>query len=76
MADLIIMIDLDRDIVEHRVMTRYIKQRRGIEKINYKVDSEFLEMMLGYVNKYYETREDILEMLNKYKNKLIIKRTI
>ncbi len=76
MADLIIMIDLDRDIVEHRVMTRYIKQQRGIEKINYKVDSEFLEMMLGYVNKYYETREDILEMLNKYKNKLIIKRTI
>lgn len=76
MADLIIMIDLERDIVEHRVITRYIKQQRGIEKINYKVDSEFLDMMLGYVNKYYETREEIFEMLNKYKDKLIIKRTI
>lgn len=76
MADLIIMIDLDRDIVEHRVMTRYIKQQRGIEKINYKVDKDFLEMMLGYVDKYYKTRKDIFEMLDKYKDKLIIKRTI
>ncbi len=76
MADLIIMIDLDRDIVEHRVMTRYIKQQRGIEKINYKVNKDFLEMMLGYVDKYYKTRKDIFEMLDKYKDKLIIKRTI
>lgn len=76
MADLIIMIDLDRDIVEHRVMTRYIKQQRGIEKINYKVDKDFLEMMLGYVDKYYKTREDLFKMLDKYKDKLIIKRTI
>ena len=46
MADLIIMIDIDREIVEHRVITRYIKQQLGIEKINYKVDKDFLEMML------------------------------
>ena len=76
MADQIIMIDLDRDVVEHRVITRYIKQQRGIEKINYKVDLDFLDMMLGYVDKYYNTREDILKMLSKYKDKLIIKRTI
>jgi len=76
MADLIIIIDLDREIVEHRVITRYIKQQRGIEKINYEVNSKFLDMMLGYVNKYYETREDIFKMLKKYNNKLIIKRTI
>ena len=76
MADQIIMIDLDRDIVEHRVITRYIKQQRGIEKINYEVDSKFLDMMLGYVDKYYSTREDILKMLSKYNDKLIIKRTI
>ena len=76
MADLIIMIDIDRNIVEHRVITRYIKQQLNIEKINYKVDSDFLDMLLGYVNKYYETREDIFKILNKYKDKLIIKRTI
>jgi len=76
MADLIIMIDIDREIVEHRVITRYIKQQLGIEKIDYKVDNDFLEMMLGYVDKYYETREDIFKILNKYKDKLIIKRTI
>ena len=76
MADKIIMIDIDRDIVEHRVKTRYIKQQLGIEKINYKVDKDFLEMMLGYVDKYYNTRNDILKMLDKYKDKLIIKRTI
>lgn len=76
MADLIIMIDIDREIVEHRVITRYIKQQLGIEKINYKVDKDFLEMMLSYVDKYYETREDIFKILNKYKDKLIIKRTI
>ena len=76
MADQIIMIDLDRDVVEHRVITRYIKQQRGIEKINYKVDLNFLNMMLGYVDKYYNTREDILKMLSKYNDKLIIKRTI
>ena len=76
MADLIIMIDIDRNIVEHRVITRYIKQQLNIEKINYKVDSDFLDMLLGYVNKYYETREDIFKMLDNYKNKLIIKRTI
>lgn len=76
MADLIIMIDIDRKIVEHRVITRYIKQQLGIEKIDYKVDNDFLEMMLEYVDKYYETREDIFKILNKYKDKLIIKRTI
>ena len=76
MADLIIMIDIDREIVEHRVITRYIKQQLGIEKIDYIVDNDFLEMMLGYVDKYYETREDIFKILNKYKDKLIIKRTI
>jgi adenylate kinase family enzyme len=76
MADLIIMIDIDRDIVEHRVITRYIRQQLGIENINYKVDSAFLDKMLGYVNKYYETKEDIFKMLEKYKDKLIIKRTI
>lgn len=76
MADLIIFIDIDRKTVEHRIITRYIKQQLGIEKVNYKVDLDFLDKMLGYVNKYYETREDILKMLNKYKNKLIIKRTI
>ena len=77
MADLIIMIDLDREVVEHRVKTRYIKQQLGIEKIMYEVDKDFLDMMLGYVDKYYNTREDILKMLNtKYKDKLIIKRTI
>ena len=74
MADQIIMIDLDREVVEHRIITRYIKQQRGIEKINYEVDSNFLEMMLGYVNKYYETRDDIFKMLEKYKDKLIIKK--
>lgn len=75
MADLIIMIDIERDIVEHRIVTRYIKQQLGIEKINYPVDKEFLELMLGYVDKYYSTRENILNMLKKYENKLIIKRT-
>lgn len=76
MADKIIMIDIDREIVEQRVKTRYIKQKLGIEKIDYEVDSKFLEMMLGYVDKYYKTREDIFKMLNKYADKLQIKRTI
>ena len=76
MADLIIMIDLNREVVEHRVITRYIKQRLGIEKIDYQVDRAFLDKMLGYVDKYYRERDDIFKMLDKYKNKLIIKRTI
>ena len=76
MADLIIMIDIDREIVEHRVIIRYIKQQLGIERINYDVDISFLDTMLGYVNKYYETRDEIFSDLNKYRNKLIIKRTI
>ena len=76
MADLIILIDIDKDTVRHRVTVRYIKQQLGIEKINYKVNQEFLDMLLGYVEKYYNTRDETLKMLDKYKNKLIIKRTI
>lgn len=75
-ADLVIMLDIDREVVEHRVVTRYIKQQLGIEKIDYDVDIDFLDMMLGYVNKYYTTRDSIFKMLDKYKDKLIIKRTI
>ncbi len=76
MADLIILIDIDEEIVRHRVITRYMKQQLKIEKINYEVDDKFLDMMLGYVDKYYATREEILSDLAAYKDKLIIKRTI
>lgn len=70
-ADIIYFIDIPKYIRYYRIIKRFIKQKLGIEKVNYKVDIKLLKDMFKWTNEYEKNKEDIINKLNK-SNKLVI----
>ena len=66
----IIYLDIPKNIRNKRILTRYIKQKIGIEKSNYKPSLKMLKMMYKWSNEFEKNREGFEKKLNKYEDKL------
>lgn len=72
LVDYIIIFDIDKKVLRKRVKKRYIKQKLGLEKANYKPTKEFLKQMYIWLENYnYDKDKNIMK---KYSNKVIILR--
>ncbi len=71
-ADKIVFIDTPLKIRKRRIITRFIKQKLGIEKSNYKPTLHMLKLMFKWTNDFENKREEFESKLIKYKDKLII----
>lgn len=70
MAEKIIYLDIPKNIRNKRILTRYIKQKIGIEKSNYKPSLKMLKMMFKWSNEFEKNRDEFENKLNKYVDKL------
>lgn len=70
-ADIIYFIDIPKYIRYYRIIKRYIKQKIGIEKINYKVDIKLLKDMFKWTKDYENNKNNIINELDKT-NKLVL----
>lgn len=70
MAEKIIYLNIPKKIRNKRILTRYIKQKIGIEKSNYKPNIEMLKMMFKWSNEFEKNRDEFENKLNKYVDKL------
>lgn len=70
MAEKIIYLDIPKNIRNKRIIARYIKQKIGIEKSNYKPSLKMLKMMYKWSNEFEKNRDEFENKLNKYVNKL------
>lgn len=69
-AEKIIYLDIPKNIRNKRILTRYIKQKIGIEKSNYKPSLKMLKMMFKWSNEFEKNRDEFENKLNKYVDKL------
>ena len=69
-AEKIIYLEIPKNIRNKRILTRYIKQKIGIEKSNYKPNIEMLKMMFKWSNEFEKNRDEFENKLNKYVDKL------
>ena len=69
-AEKIIYLDIPKNIRNKRIIARYIKQKIGIEKSNYKPSLKMLKMMYKWSNEFEKNREGFENKLNKYVDKL------
>lgn len=70
-ADKIIFLDTPLAVRKFRIVSRFIKQRCGIERCNYKPSWQMLKMMFKWTNDFEQKRENFEELLMEYKDKLI-----
>lgn len=70
-ADKIIFLDIPVRKRKIRIITRFIKQKLGIEKSNYKPIFDMLKLMFKWTNDFENKREEFENKLIKYKDKLI-----
>ena len=70
-ADKIIYLDISKYVRKRRIFIRFIKQKIGIEKCNYKSTINMLRMMYVWTNKFERNKGHFENMLNKYVDKLI-----
>ncbi|MEF2290937.1 MULTISPECIES: DNA topology modulation protein FlaR [Virgibacillus] len=72
-ADLILFLDTNYSVRRFRIIKRFILQKLGREKANYKPSINILKALLKY-NKVFEekSKDEIFAMLAPYKRKLII----
>ncbi|WP_199425583.1 AAA family ATPase [Thermaerobacillus caldiproteolyticus] len=73
-AELIIFLDTDYSKRTFRIIKRFILQKIGLEKANYKPSFKIFMKMFEW-NYYYfenESKPEILNMLSQYNDKLII----
>ncbi|WP_226036580.1 DNA topology modulation protein FlaR [Aquibacillus saliphilus] len=72
-ADLILFLDTNFSIRRFRIIKRFLKQKIGIEKANYKPTLKILQDLYNY-NTVFEnkSKKKIIVMLSPYKNKFII----
>lgn len=71
MASLIVYIDIPVSVRKRRILWRFIKQKLGLEKCNYKPTLEMLKMMYFWTNEFEDNRLDFENRINKYSKKLI-----
>ncbi len=72
LVDYIIIFDIDKKVLRKRVKARYIKQKIGLEKANYKPTKEFLNQMYIWLENYDYNKDK--HIIKKYSNKIIILR--
>lgn len=71
MATLIIYIDIPLYIRKRRIIWRFIKQKIGLEKCNYKPTLKILKMMFEWTNTFEEKRLEFEKKIKKYNDKLV-----
>jgi len=71
-ADKIIYIDIPLKERKKRIIKRYIKQKLGIEKSNYKPTLKMLFNMYKWTNNYEKNKYNFEQKLINYKSKVII----
>ncbi|WP_460294061.1 P-loop NTPase family protein [Clostridium tertium] len=71
MADKIIFLDTPLHIRRIRIITRFLKQRFGIEKCNYNPTFKMLKNMFKWTNDFEQKREKYENILLCYEYKLI-----
>lgn len=71
LADKIIFLDTHLYKRKFRIITRFIKQKIGVEKSNYKPIFEMLKCMFKWTNDFEKKRKAHEDRLMNYKNKLI-----
>lgn len=72
-ADVIIFLDTDYSIRRYRIIKRFILQKLGLEKANYKPTLKIFKDMFKW-NAQFEinSKPEIMNMLSLYENKLVI----
>lgn len=70
-CDKIIFMDISLKIRKRRIITRFIKQRLGLEKCNYKPTFEMLRLMFKWTKDFEDTKDEFLERLLVYNDKVI-----
>lgn len=71
MADKIIYLDIPLKTRKIRIFTRFIKQKLGLERCNYKPTIKMLKQMCKWTSDFEKERDQREEQLNKYLSKLI-----
>jgi adenylate kinase family enzyme len=72
-AELIIFLDTDYSKRTFRIIKRFILQKIGLEKANYKPTFKMFRRMFGWNADFEsESKPEILNMLSQYNDKLII----
>lgn len=71
-ADKIIYLDIPKRKRNIRILTRYIKQKLRIEKVNYKPSIKMLKQMYKWSGEYEKNKSQLEKVLNQYKEKLEI----
>lgn len=75
LAHSIIYMDMPLGIRKRRIITRFIKQRLGIEKCHYRSDFRMLKFMLKWTRDYEVNRADFELFLNRIDKNVIWLRT-
>ena len=70
-ATMIIYIDIPVGIRRRRILIRYLKQKIGLEKCNYKPTFEMLKMMYLWTRDFEDNKKIFEKQLIKYKGKLV-----
>ena len=71
MADRIFFLDTPLYIRKYRIIVRWIKQKLGLEKCNYKPDIKMLKQMFIWTNNFEKKRDEYEKYLSNYQDKLI-----
>lgn len=71
MAEIIIFLDTPLHIRRVRIITRFIKQKLGIEKCNYNPTFEMLKKMFKWTSDFEKKRSKYERILLEYEDKLI-----
>lgn len=71
MADKIIFLDTPLYIRKIRIITRFIKQKLGIEKCNYNPTFDMLKKMFQWTKSFENKRSKYENILSSYEDKLI-----
>lgn len=71
MAEIIIFLDTPLRIRKYRIISRFIKQKLGIEKCNYEPTFEMLKLMFKWTYDFERNKNKYDDMLLLYKQKLI-----
>ncbi|QVY62566.1 AAA family ATPase [Cytobacillus gottheilii] len=72
-ADLILFLDINLSTRRFRIINRFLKQKMGIERANYKPTLKILKDLYSYNTVFeYHSKPEIIDILSPYKDKLTI----
>jgi len=75
-ASKIIYIDIPLHTRKKRILWRFLKQKLGMEKSNYKPTLKMLKTMYKWTKDFEENKKNFEKVLKKYNKKLIILDTV